>query len=243
MRICTRKVERFWWWVEWPSKTLKMLPNVRNRKLSDALWSVIGTVSRSPGKVWQFSRAYHLHPHNTTRWSSARSEILDKISWANLYSRALPPTDPSGRGNQAHLSWLRVDNHLEQKKVISHSSSLDLSLLAGSCRSRSPSAATLRAAWREALSSLRCFFNFLLSLALVLTPHWFDCCFFVAGIREIEKNDGFHSASVNLHRISNRKLGGEYTHNFASFSYTSLCCVINAQILNCARTAVKGVIF
>ena len=49
------------------------------------------------------------------------------------------------------------------------------------------------------------------------------------GVRE---SGGFYSASVSFHCITNRKPGGESTHNFASLSYTSLCGLINYQILN-----------
>ena len=41
MRIGARKVDRFWWWVLGmapPQNTLKVLHNVRNRTVSDALW-------------------------------------------------------------------------------------------------------------------------------------------------------------------------------------------------------------
>ena len=42
----------------------------------------------------------------------------------------------------------------------------------------------------------------------------------------------FRSASTDFYHIANRKAGGESAHNFASFSYTSLCGAINCTILN-----------
>ena len=47
-------------------------------------------------------------------------------------------------------------------------------------------------------------------------------------------SDVFRGASMDFHRITNQKPGDAATHNFESFSYTSLCGVINRQILNCA---------
>ena len=42
----------------------------------------------------------------------------------------------------------------------------------------------------------------------------------------------FRSASMDFHRIANRRPRGESTRNCAPFSYTSLYGVINCQILN-----------
>ena len=39
------------------------------------------------------------------------------------------------------------------------------------------------------------------------------------------------SASMEFHRITNRKPGGEPTHSFSSLSYASFCGVINCQII------------
>ena len=43
----------------------------------------------------------------------------------------------------------------------------------------------------------------------------------------------FHSASLNFCCAINRKPGGDSTRRGASFSYTSLLCWTNGQILNC----------
>ena len=40
---------------------------------------------------------------------------------------------------------------------------------------------------------------------------------------------------MEIHRIAKKRTGGDSTYNYASFSHTSFCCAINAQILNCPR--------
>ena len=51
----------------------------------------------------------------------------------------------------------------------------------------------------------------------------------------IQKSDIFSRVfdrdAFNIYHIENRKAGGESAHDFASFLYTSLCGVINCQIL------------
>ena len=45
----------------------------------------------------------------------------------------------------------------------------------------------------------------------------------------------FHSASTSFHHITHQRPGGEITRNFATFLNTSLCFVINSQILKAWR--------
>ena len=46
----------------------------------------------------------------------------------------------------------------------------------------------------------------------------------------------FHSASMNIHCIANRRVGGDSTHKFVSFSYTSFLGATNTQIFNWAES-------
>ena len=50
----------------------------------------------------------------------------------------------------------------------------------------------------------------------------------------------FRRASMDFHRIANRRPRGESTRNCAPFSYTSLYGVINCQILNCPGSSNGG---
>ena len=45
-----------------------------------------------------------------------------------------------------------------------------------------------------------------------------------------------HIASTNIHRIANRRLGGNCTHKFVFFSYTSFLGAVNTQIHNWAKS-------
>ena len=45
----------------------------------------------------------------------------------------------------------------------------------------------------------------------------------------------FFSVPIEIYHIANQRRGGDSTHINASFSHTSFCCAINAQILNCPR--------
>ena len=65
---------------------------------------------------------------------------------------------------------------------------------------------------------------------------WFPICDTVktdrSAVETAALSHALRSASMDFYRITNRKPGDESAHNFASLSYTSLCGLINYQILN-----------
>ena len=58
----------------------------------------------------------------------------------------------------------------------------------------------------------------------------------VAWRKVVDFQHDFHSASMNICSIKNRRMGGDFTHTNASLSYTSLIGWINGQIPGSPRS-------
>ena len=73
------------------------------------------------------------------------------------------------------------------------------------------------------------------SCSLICDTTYIECDAVKKGAKIVVFSLVFRSDALIIGCTANRRPGGESTHNSASFLYTSFCCVIKSQILNCAR--------